>query len=277
MFFSETRSINVCSSISLDRHTCLVNINSRFGYEKHENMLVFRKVLSRDKNLQPFIINQQPLIPPRTQDMAGNPFTFLLRQRIIFMGGEITDFSADAIVSQLLLLDAQNPNKDIKLFINSPGGSVTACMGIFDAMMVCRAHVQTVCFGLAASTGAFLLGGGTKGKRFSMPNSRIMIHQPLGGASGAAVDIEIQAHEIMYHKANLNRIMAAYTGQPLDKLEEDTDRDRYMSPVEAKEYGLIDHIIGGDDATFKIEGSFRSFPMTKKEYIAWGNDEDDVF
>merc|ERR1719408_192254 len=126
---------------------------------------------------------------------------------------------------------------------------------------MCCADVQTVCFGLAASISAFLLGAGTKGKRSSMPNSRIMIHQPLGGASGAAVDIEIQAREIMYHKSNLNRIMAAYTGQPVNKIEEDTDRDRYMSPLEAKEYGIIDHIIGGDDATYRIEDAVRSIPV----------------
>merc|ERR1719299_247889 len=133
-------------------------------------------------------------------------------------------------------------------------------MAIYDAMKMCRAEVQTVCFGLAASMGAFLLGAGAKGKRSSMPNSRIMIHQPLGGASGAAVDIEIQAREIMYHKTNLNRIMAAYTGQPVDKIEEDTDRDRYMSPLEAKEYGIIDQIVGGDEATFRFEDSICSFP-----------------
>ena len=125
-------------------------------------------------------------------------------------------------------------------------------MGIYDAMQMCRADVQTYCFGLAASMGAFLLGAGAKGKRWSMPNARIMIHQPLGGASGQAVDIEIQAREIMYHKANLNRIMSGYTGQAIEKVEEDTDRDRYMSPIEAREYGLIDNIIGGDDAVFKV-------------------------
>lgn len=124
--------------------------------------------------------------------MAGDPFGLLLRQRIIFLGGEVTDFAADAIVSQLLLLDAQDATRDIKLFINSPGGSVTAGMGIYDAMQLCRADIQTYCFGLAASMGAFLLCTGAKGKRYSMPNARIMIHQPLGGASGQAVDIEIQ-------------------------------------------------------------------------------------
>jgi ATP-dependent Clp protease, protease subunit len=188
---------------------------------------------------------------------------------------QVNDFSADAIVSQLLLLDSQDPKKDIKLFINSPGGSVTAGMGIYDAMMMCRADIQTYCFGLAASMGAFLLGAGTKGKRYSMPNSRIMIHQPLGGASGAAVDIEIQAREIMYHKANLNRIMSEYTGQPMERIEEDTDRDRYMSPLEAKSYGLIDNIIGGEEAVFQATGSTREFPKTKEQYVSWG-DEDDL-
>merc|ERR1712048_942687 len=142
-------------------------------------------------------------------------------------------------------------------------------------MNLCRADLQTTCIGLAASMAAFILGAGTLGKRASMPNSRIMIHQPLGGTSGSAVDIEIQAREIMYHKANINRIMAAYTKQTVEKIEEDTDRDRFMSPIEAQEYGLIDYIIGGEDATFKIYGNSRSLPKTKKEYIAWGNDGED--
>ena len=163
-------------------------------------------------------------------------------------------------------------------------------MGIYDGMMLCKADVATYCFGLAASMGAFLLGAGARGKRFSMPNARIMIHQPLGGASGPAADIEIQvrsllpsfyaflcaqAREIMFHKANINRIMADYTGQPVEKIEEDTDRDRYMSPLESKEYGLIDHIVGGDDAGIKIDGSLLHVPKTKKEYTSWGDEEDD--
>ena len=136
-------------------------------------------------------------------------------------------------------------------------------MGIYDAMQMCRADVSTVCMGLAASMGAFLLTSGARGKRLSMPNARIMIHQPLGGASGQAVDIEIQAKEIMYHKANLNRLMAFHTGQDVKQIDEDTDRDRYMSPLEAKNYGIIDEIIGGDDAGLKIEGDPQQYLKTK--------------
>uniref|UniRef100_A0A7S0XD71 ATP-dependent Clp protease proteolytic subunit n=1 Tax=Mantoniella antarctica TaxID=81844 RepID=A0A7S0XD71_9CHLO len=209
-------------------------------------------------------------VVPRSE--GGDPFGLLLRQRIVFLGSEVNDFTADAVISQLLLLDAQDPKKDIKLFINSPGGSVTAGMGIYDAMQMCRADVSTVCMGLAASMGAFLLTSGAKGKRLSMPNARIMIHQPLGGASGAAVDIEIQAKEIMYHKANLNRLMAFHTGQDVKQIDEDTDRDRYMSPLESKNYGIIDEIIGGDDAGLKIDGQPKEFMKTKAAYIAWGDD-----
>ena len=162
--------------------------------------------------------------------------------------------------------------QDIKLFINSPGGSVTAGLGIYDAMQMARADVATYCFGLAASMGAFLLGAGAQGKRHAMPNSRIMIHQPLGGASGQAVDIEIQAKEIMYHKANLTRLMAGFTGQAISTVDRDTDRDRYMSALEAKAYGLIDVVIGGDDAGFKIAGDLSVLPKTKDDYVAWGKE-----
>ena len=210
-----------------------------------------------------------PAIAPRSPDLAGDPFGLLLRERIVFLGGEVNDFSADAVISQLLLLDSMDPSKDIKLFINSPGGSVTAGLGIYDAMNMCRADVSTVCFGLAASMGAFLLGAGAKGKRVSMPNARIMIHQPLGGAQGAAVDLEIQAKEIMYHKVNLNRIMAECTGKTERQIDLDTDRDRYMSPLEAKEYGIIDNILGGDEAVFTAQGDTKYFPKTKEEYISW--------
>merc|ERR1712087_894182 len=209
-----------------------------------------------------------PPMVPRTAD-ASDPFGLLLKQRIIFLGSQVDDFSADAVVSQLLLLDTMDPTKDIKLFINSPGGSVTAGLGIYDAMNMCRADVSTVCFGLAASMGAFLLGAGAKGKRLSMPNARIMIHQPLGGAQGAAVDLEIQAKEIMYHKVNLNRIMSECTGKTERQIDLDTDRDRYMSPLEAKEYGIIDEIIGGEEAVSKVQGDTKYFPKTKEEYINW--------
>lgn len=212
-------------------------------------------------------------VVPRSE--AGDPFGMLLRNRIVFLGHQVDDFNADAVISQLLLLDQQDPTKEIKLFINSPGGSVTAGMGIYDAMQFCRAPVSTVCLGLAASMGAFLLAAGEKGRRMSMPNARIMIHQPLGGAQGSAVDIEIQAKEIMHHKANLNRLMAFHTGQDVEKIDADTDRDRYMSPLEAKNYGVIDIVIGGDDAGLKIEGSTSEKLKTKKDYVAWGNESYD--
>eukprot|EP00244_Chara_vulgaris_P002148 TRINITY_DN13640_c1_g1_i2.p1 TRINITY_DN13640_c1_g1~~TRINITY_DN13640_c1_g1_i2.p1 ORF type:complete len:277 (+),score=47.15 TRINITY_DN13640_c1_g1_i2:156-986(+) len=167
----------------------------------------------------------------------------MMGQRIVFLGSEVDDVSADWIVSQLLLLDAQDPTKDIKLFINSPGGSITAGMAIYDAMRLCRADVSTVCFGLAASMGAFLLCAGTKGKRYAMPNARIMIHQPLGGAQGAAIDVALQVREMIYHKLKLNRIMAYLTGKTEEQIEKDTDRDYFMTSWEAKEYGLIDHVV----------------------------------
>jgi len=213
--------------------------------------------------------------PPRQGDVMGDAMGLLLKQRIVFLGSQVDDFTADAVVSQILLLDAQDSTKDIRLFVNSPGGSVTAGMGIYDAMQMCRCDVSTVCFGLAASMGALILAGGAKGKRYSMPNSRIMIHQPLGGASGQAVDIEIQAREIMYHKANLNRILAYHCNQPVTKVDEDTDRDRYMSPIEAKKYGIIDDIIGGESATMVVEGDVTDYYKTKQSYVAWGEDNSD--
>ena len=150
---------------------------------------------------------------------------------------------ADSIVAQLLYLDADDPEKDIQLYINSPGGSVTAGMAIYDTMQQVRPDVVTICFGLAASMGAFLLASGAPGKRMSLLNSRIMIHQPLGGAQGQAVDIEIQAKEILYHKSTLNRLLAQHTGKPLERIEADTERDFFMSAEEAREYGLVDTVI----------------------------------
>uniref|UniRef100_A0A0C9RND0 ATP-dependent Clp protease proteolytic subunit n=1 Tax=Wollemia nobilis TaxID=56998 RepID=A0A0C9RND0_9CONI len=170
----------------------------------------------------------------------------LLRERIIFLGNEMDDFVADAIVSQLLLLDARDPNRDIRLYINCPGGSTSAAMGIFDAIQFCRADVSTVAFGIAASTASIILAGGTRGKRLSMPNARIMVHQPLGGASGDTSSVEIQAKEIMFQKKNVIRIFSEITGRSTEQVGKDLDRDRYMSPLEAVEYGLIDGVIDED-------------------------------
>ena len=170
-------------------------------------------------------------------------FSRLLRERIIFLGTEIDDMVANLVVAQLLLLDSENPEKDIMLYINSPGGSVTAGFAIYDTMQHIRSDVSTICLGQAASMGAFLLSSGTKGKRLALPHSRVLIHQPLGGAQGQATDIEIQAAEIMRIKKSLNEILAANTGQSIKKIEKDTDRDYIMTPQEALEYGMIDRVI----------------------------------
>jgi ATP-dependent Clp protease protease subunit len=176
-------------------------------------------------------------------ERAFDIYSRLLRERIVFLGQAIDADVANLVVAQLLFLDAEDPEKDIYLYINSPGGSVTAGMGIFDTMKHIRPDVSTICVGLAASMGAFLLSAGTKGKRISLPHSRIMIHQPLGGAQGQATDIEIQAKEILYHKQRLNEFLAEHTGQPIERIQEDTERDFFMSAEEAKEYGLIDQVI----------------------------------
>lgn len=170
-------------------------------------------------------------------------FSRLLRERIIFLGTPIDDMVANLIVAQLLLLDSENPEKDIMLYINSPGGSVTAGFAIYDTMQHIRADVSTICLGQAASMGAFLLAAGAKGKRMALPHSRVLIHQPLGGAQGQATDIEIQAAEIIRIKKSLNEILAANTGQSLKKIEKDTDRDYIMTPQEALEYGMIDKVV----------------------------------
>ena len=170
-------------------------------------------------------------------------FSRLLRERIIFLGTEIDDDVANTIVAQLLLLDSENPEKDIMLYINSPGGSVTAGFAIYDTMLHIRADVQTICLGQAASMGAFLLSSGAKGKRMALPNSRIMIHQPLGGARGQATDIELEAKEIMRMKELLIGIMAENAGQPYDKVKADCERDHYLSAQESVEYGLIDKVV----------------------------------
>ena len=176
-------------------------------------------------------------------ERAFDIYSRLLRERIIFLGTGIDDAIADAVVAQLLYLEAEDPEKEIQIYVNSPGGSVTAGLAIYDTMQQVAPDVVTICYGLAASMGAFLLSGGTKGKRLALPNARIMIHQPLGGAQGQAVDIEIQAKEILYLKETLNGLMASHTGQDLAKIAEDTDRDYFLSPDEAVAYGLIDRVV----------------------------------
>jgi ATP-dependent Clp protease protease subunit len=186
-------------------------------------------------------------------DRAFDIYSRLLRERIIFLGTGIDDQVADSLVAQLLFLEAEDPEKDIQIYVNSPGGSVTAGLAIYDTMQQVSPDVVTICYGLAASMGAFLLSGGTKGKRLALPNARIMIHQPLGGAQGQAVDIEIQAKEILFLKDTLNGLMAEHTGQPLEKITEDTDRDYFLSPAEAVEYGLIDRVVTESPAATATE------------------------
>ncbi|GLT42644.1 hypothetical protein SLA2020_166340 [Shorea laevis] len=180
---------------------------------------------------------------PMLQERFQSVISQLFQHRIIRCGGAVEDDMANTIVAQLFYLDAVDPRKDIVMYINSPGGSVTAGMAIFDTMRHIRPDVSTVCVGLAASMGAFLLSAGTKGKRYSLPNSRIMIHQPLGGGQGTLTDVEIQANEMLYHKANLNGYLAYHTGQSLEQINKDTDRDFFLSAKEAKDYGLIDGVI----------------------------------
>src|SRR6476619_4425364 len=175
----------------------------------------------------------------RTYDV----FSRLLMDRIIFLGTPINDDVANVVIAQLLFLEADNPERDIHIYINSPGGSVSAGMAIYDTMQFLKSPVNTICMGLAASMGAFLLAAGRQGKRSALPHSRIMIHQPSGGASGSAADIEIQAREILYLRTKMNELMAHHTGRPLEQIERDVDRDRFMSAEEAKDYGIVDHVI----------------------------------
>ena len=176
-------------------------------------------------------------------DRAFDIYSRLLRERIIFLGTEVNDQVADSLVAQMLFLEAEDPEKDIQIYINSPGGSVTAGLAIYDTMQQVSPGIVTICYGLAASMGAFLLSGGTKGKRLALPNSRIMIHQPLGGAQGQAIEIEIQAKEILFLKETLNQLLSEHTGQAIERIAEDTDRDHFLSPQEAVEYGLIDKVV----------------------------------
>ncbi|GLU10704.1 hypothetical protein SLE2022_274900 [Rubroshorea leprosula] len=202
---------------------------------------VRRQTLSSKWDVPDFSATTSSPWLPRFEELDTT--NMLLRQRIVFLGGQVDDPTADFIVSQLLFLDAEDSEKDIKLFINSPGGSITAGMGIYDAMKLCKADVSTVCLGLAASMGAFLLAAGTKGKRFCMPNSKVMIHQPLGNAGGSVTEMSIRVREMMYHRIKLNKILSRITGKPEKQIEEDTDRDYFMNPWEAKEYGLVDLVI----------------------------------
>ena len=188
-------------------------------------------------SLVPYVIEQTSR-GERSYDI----YSRLLKERII-LGEEVNDVSASVIVAQLLFLEADDPDKDIQLYINSPGGSVTAGMAIYDTMQYIKCDVSTVCIGMAASMGAFLLSGGAKGKRFALPNAEIMIHQPLGGAQGQATEIQIAAEHILRTRKTLNSILAANTGKPLEVIQADTERDNFMSAAEAKEYGLIDEVI----------------------------------
>jgi len=192
-----------------------------------------------------FINQLIPTVIEKTQfgDRAYDIYSRLLKERIIFLGGPITDSMANIIIAQLLFLEHQDPKKDIKFYINTPGGMVTAGLAIYDTMQYVKPDIATICVGVAASMGAVLLAAGAKGKRFSLPNSEILLHQVMGGAEGQAVEVEITARHIIKIKDKLNRILAKHTNQPLKKIEKDTDRDFYLSPEEAKNYGLIDSII----------------------------------
>jgi ATP-dependent Clp protease protease subunit len=205
---------------------------------------------TRALNLVPIVV-EQTARGERSYDI----YSRLLKERVIFMVGPVEDYMANVIVAQLLFLESENPDKDIHLYINSPGGSVTAGLAIYDTMQFIKADVSTMCIGQAASMGALLLAGGAKGKRICLPHSRIMIHQPLGGFQGQATDIDIHAREILLIREKLNLILANHTGQSLDKIQGDTDRDNFMGAEQAKEYGLIDEIIdrrkdGGDGIAF---------------------------
>jgi ATP-dependent Clp protease protease subunit len=186
-----------------------------------------------------------PMVVEQTSrgERAYDIFSRLLKDRIIFIGTPIDDAGANLVIAQLLFLEAEDPEKDIHLYVNSPGGSVTASLAIYDTMQFVKPAIETICMGQAASGAALLLAAGTKGKRMALPHSRIMIHQPYGGVQGQAVDIQIQAKEILRMREELNRIFARHTGQPLERVEKDSDRDFFMSPEEAKEYGLVDEVI----------------------------------
>ena len=211
--------------------------------QKHliQSSINSRNVINNSRSAVPTVVEQSG-----RGERAFDIYSRLLRERIIFLGTGIDDQVSDSLVAQLLFLEAEDPDKDIQIYINSPGGSVTAGLAIYDTMQQISPDIVTICFGVAASMGAFLLSGGAKGKRLALPNSRIMIHQPLGGAQGQAVEIEIQAKEILFLKKTLNSLLAEHTGQCLEKINEDTERDYFLSPAEAVQYGLIDKVIKND-------------------------------
>lgn len=204
----------------------------------HNSFTQFPPDIQAAGGLVPMVVEQSAR-GERSYDI----YSRLLKERVIFLVGQVEDYMANLVVAQLLFLESENPDKDIHLYINSPGGSVTAGMAIYDTMQFIKPDVSTLCIGQACSMGAFLLTGGTAGKRFSLPHSRLMIHQPLGGFQGQASDIEIHAREILFIRERLNQIMAHHTGQPLDVIARDTDRDRFLSANEGVEYGLIDRVL----------------------------------
>ena len=214
-----------------------------YSEKKHliQSSINSRDVIDKSRSAVPTVVEQSG-----RGERAFDIYSRLLRERIIFLGTGINDQVSDSLVAQLLFLEAEDPDKDIQIYINSPGGSVTAGLAIYDTMQQISPDVVTICFGVAASMGAFLLSGGAKGKRLALPNSRIMIHQPRGGAQGQAVEIEIQAKEILFLKKTLNSLLAEHTNQSLEKINEDTERDYFLSPAEAVEYGLIDKVIKND-------------------------------
>lgn len=201
--------------------------------------------MNNGRIITPSLTTLVPMVVEQSNrgERAYDIYSRLLKDRIIFLGSAIDDHVANLVIAQLLFLEAEDPDKDINLYINSPGGSITAGMAIYDTMQYIKADVSTICVGLAASMGAFLLAAGAKGKRFALPNAEIMIHQPLGGAQGQATDIEIHARRIIHIKKKLNRILSENTGQPIQRIADDTERDRFMDADEAKAYGIIDEVI----------------------------------
>ncbi|HOV56691.1 MAG TPA: ATP-dependent Clp endopeptidase proteolytic subunit ClpP [Rhodanobacteraceae bacterium] len=197
------------------------------------------------QRIEPSSLNLVPMVVEQTArgERAYDIYSRLLKERVVFLVGPIDDYMANVVVAQLLFLESENPDKDINLYINSPGGSVTAGLAIYDTMQFLKPDVSTMCIGQAASMGAFLLAAGAKGKRFALPNSRVMIHQPSGGAQGQATDIAIQAKEILYLRERLNEALANNTGQPIEKIARDVERDYFMSAADAKDYGLIDGVL----------------------------------